>query len=146
MGIAQSCCDENRLLTIPDVHTIKFSTDGELTEFVANKNFFTNDCHKQQRSLISKTAYTENQQSLFNLDANPSFKRTSFGSQVTDHEYSFSSSKHYQRIYSSNAHNNSVNLIEIVHKSVSLCSTNANSKNNSRCVSPISKSKYTLIV
>ena len=141
MGIEASCCDWNRLITFPDSNTIKLSTDEEITEFMANNAFFSSEFNTLQQPSKNEIFCIKNQQkpTAF-LETIHSYKKTSLESQAP--EYSPSYPLYYSRIYSSNIDENSVNIIKDLHKSSSLCSTNFNSKSNSRDISPISRNFF----
>ena len=108
---------------------------------MANNAFFSSEFNTLQQPSKNEIFCIKNQQkpTAF-LETIHSYKKTSLESQAP--EYSPSYPLYYSRIYSSNIDENSVNIIKDLHKSSSLCSTNFNSKSNSRDISPISRNFF----
>ena len=154
MGLNISCFDNQRIPTVQDTGMGRSYTDDELTVFLANASFIF-DGQKSLRDTQRTLREAQVRVMLTNLiipdsgsletDSTPKLQPTSYGSPLPQSKCAESPRKPQTRIFSSNAIKSSINIIERIHKNPSHCSTNVNSKSTSRCVSPISKTKSTII-
>ena len=141
-----TCCDSNRLSTNYDVPAVRLCTDSEVTEFAASfSHVFSELKSGRKENTLKKLSKQE-------LNGSGSMETDYTPNTVGNPCFSFSPQKlskdsrpTVNRIFSSNASVKSINLIEKINKPQSLCSTNVNSISNSRCVSPISKVRTTLM-
>ena len=156
MGTDLSCFNTTRLQTLPESNLDKSLTDDEKTEFLANTNSIF-----LEGILKKKTQDPDSTLNLPNLLYNPSYHINTLPAPKSNNltplsnltSTSLSPEKLPQsspclkktRIYSSNLSlTKSINLINTLDKSTSACSSNLNSKSNSRCVSPFTKSRLYL--
>ena len=142
-----TCCDSNRVSTNCDVPAGRLCTDSEVTEFAANfSHLFAEFKAGRKENTLKKLKKIE-------LNGSGSVETDYTPNAVGNPRYSMSPQKvckearqsTVNRIFSSNASVKSINLIEKINKTQSLCSTNVNSISNSRCVSPITKVRTTLM-
>lgn len=142
MGFGFSCYDTVHLPTIQEP-VINSLSDGEMTVFLANSRNLYEEAPISRREVLKKhRSNIENSPSL-SIDTDLCMNLTRKNNSLTNQNQSINpqgSPAHY-RIYSSNASRKSLNLIEEMKKSQSHCSTNVNSRNNSRCVSPNPRAK-----
>lgn len=147
MGLHISCLDGNRLTTIQDSNIEKTYSDGERTEFLANVSFlFPEEKRLKKENESKKIVRIEIPKPIQTSTINtPSFEIYSSNTPSPEKIDDRKSISKQGRIYSSNVSLNSVNIIEKINQSHSLCSTNVNSRTTSRCVSPLMRFKTTLI-
>ena len=142
-----ACCDTNRLSTSNDVAGVKIYTDGEMTEFVANLHYLfpEYDSDKKEATIKKSGKLQINGLRSLETDCTPNMKEPGSYSPFEQKLSKDLSNQKSTRIFSSNVSEKSVNLIEKICKGNSICSTNVNSKNNSRCDSPIIRARSSLM-
>lgn len=156
MGTDLSCFNTNRLVTLPDSNLERSLTDDEKTEFLANKNsIFLEGLLKNPMkdpdyitnctNLLNKIVYSVKTEPELKKDYIRPLSGCTMNSFSPDKITQSSPCLKKNRIYSSNISDKSVNIINTLNKSTSACSTNLNSKSNSRCVSPLIKARLSLI-
>ena len=146
MGLHASCLDSNRLLTIPE-SIEKTYTNDELTEFLANSSFLFPEEVKciRQMPLQSLKNFEIQPHLLYKSVYKKKIELSTTVSPVADKGIESKKLNRNNRIYSSNAFEYGINIIETINPSHSYYSTNANSKMTSRSVSPLIRSRNTLM-
>ena len=147
MGMDISCLNSSHLPTVTESNINNTFTDGEQTEFLANaSSFYLEEVYKNnsQKSKHTLSVITEPYPKLNSSSSTPVFtfiqSTPSPGKQGNPQPPIPKT-----RIYSSNLSMKSVNIIEKLNQSGSACTTNFESKTNSRCVSPLFRTRSALI-
>ena len=141
MGLRLSCIENEHLFTLSD-SIGKTITDEEITEFLANSAGLS-ESHGKSEKTKNTQLEIKNIEKL-KIEFIPKYYNRSAQGSPTKGPLT-GNNKNLRRIFSSNATQGSVNIIEKIIKSHSICSTNANSSATSRCVSPNAKPKPMLI-
>lgn len=147
MGLHVSCLDNNRMATIQDSGIDKTYSDGEMTEFLANASFlFPEEKKIKKESHLRKMVKLEiPKPQVTSTISTPKYEVYSTATPSPEKSDERKGPSRQNRIFSSNVSLQSVNIIEKISQSQSLCSTNVNSRTTSRCVSPLMRVKTTII-
>jgi hypothetical protein len=139
MGSNFSCLDAYHPSYTLENTILKTNTDGEMTEFLANSGFLLEEYDKIIKSRIKpEIKITPRKMSSYETESTPKFVSSLSSSPVLR---KCKNSNYPHRIFSSNVKQRSVNIINAIQSSRSICSTNVNSRSTSRCVSPLAKLK-----
>lgn len=156
MGSELSCFNNSRQVTLSESQLERSVTDDEKTEFLANANsIFLEEIlsGKEKSTGHSENRLIKHNKVITNVKTEPVPNRISILPPPCSTLDNLSPEKSTQsspsliknRIFSSNISLKSVNIIETLNKSTSACSSNFNSRSNSRCVSPLIKGRFALI-
>ncbi|OMJ94050.1 hypothetical protein SteCoe_2820 [Stentor coeruleus] len=147
MGLHVSCLDNNRMATIQDSGIDKTYSDGEMTEFLANASFlFPEEKKIKKESNLRKMVKLEiPKPQMLSTISSPKYEVYTTSTPSPEKNDERKGLSRQSRIFSSNVSLQSVNIIEKIGQSQSLCSTNVNSRTNSRCVSPLMRIRTTII-
>ena len=146
MGSKISCFDDQYIHTVQDTSTRRSWTDDELTVFLANEKYLQEDQKHAKENPVRRLLFNLKFQNPSSLGTKISkLQLNSDGSALTKTKSEKSLKKCHSRIYSSNAVEPGINVIDRIQKFSSYCSTNINSLSTSRCVSPLSKNKSPII-